>query len=73
MSGSLIIYSSTDGHTKKICEQIKNFLDDGDLVELISLDEAIKFDLNEFNKLIKFFRMFSISYACSYYNFIKFD
>ena len=52
MSGSLIIYSSTDGHTKKICEQIKNFLDDGKLVKLIPLDEATKFDLIEFNKII---------------------
>ena len=25
MSGSLIIYSSTDGQTKIICEKIKNF------------------------------------------------
>ena len=52
MSGSLIIYSSTDGHTKKICEQIRNFLDDGDPIKLISLDEAVKFNLIEFNKII---------------------
>ena len=52
MSGSLIIYSSTDGHTKKICEYIINFLDGGDLVKLVSLDEATKLDLIKFNKII---------------------
>ena len=52
MSGSLIIYSSTDGHTKTICEQIANFLNDGDPIKLISLNEATKFNLIEFNKII---------------------
>ena len=52
MSGSLIIYSSTDGHTKRICEHIINFLDDRDLVKLVSLDEATKFNLIKFNKII---------------------
>ena len=52
MSGSLIIYSSTDGHTKIICKQIINFLDDGDIAKLISLDEATKLDLSEFNRII---------------------
>ena len=52
MSGSLIIYSSTDGHTKKICEYIINFLNDGDLVKLVPLDEASKFHLIKFNKII---------------------
>ena len=40
MSSFLIIYSSTDGHTKVICERIKNFINDGNLVELASLEEA---------------------------------
>ena len=52
MSDSLIIYSSTDGHTKTICEQIKFFLDDRDLVKLVSLNEVTKFNLIEFNKII---------------------
>ena len=52
MSGSLIIYSSVDGQTKTICKRIINFLNDGDIVRLASLDEAIKLDLSEFNKII---------------------
>ena len=44
MSKFLIIYSSTDGHTKKICQRIKNFLTDGNLVELLSLEDSKKVD-----------------------------
>ena len=52
MSGFLIIYSSTDGHTKKICERIINSLNDGALIKLVSLNEATKLDLSNFNKII---------------------
>ena len=52
MSSSLIIYSSTDGHTKTICKRIINFLNSGDIIKIVSLEEAAKIDLNEFNKII---------------------
>jgi len=52
MASFLIIYSSTDGHTKIICERITNFLKDGNLVELISLEDANKIDLTNFEKII---------------------
>ena len=52
MSGSLIIYSSTDGHTKTICERMKNFSKNVEMVKIISLEEAINFDLSTFNKII---------------------
>ena len=52
MSSFLIIYSSTDGHTKIICERITNFLNDENLVELVSLEEAKKVDLSNFEKII---------------------
>ena len=52
MFKSLIIYSTTDGHTKTICERIKNFLTDGNLVELFSLEDAKKVDLSNFEKII---------------------
>jgi menaquinone-dependent protoporphyrinogen oxidase len=52
MTDFLIIYSSTDGHTKTICEQMINLLDDRSLVKLVSLDEATKFNLIEFDKII---------------------
>ena len=52
MSNFLIIYSTTDGHTKIICERIKNFLIDGNFVELLSLEDAKKVDLYNFEKII---------------------
>ena len=52
MSSFLIIYSSSDGHTKIICERITNFLNDGNLVKLLSLEEAKKIDLSNFEKII---------------------
>ena len=52
MSSFLIIYSSTDGHTKRICERIKSFLNEGSLVKLISLKEVKKIDLFNFEKII---------------------
>ena len=52
MSNFLIIYSTTDGHTKIICERIKNFLIDGNFVEVLSLEDAKKVDLYAFEKII---------------------
>ena len=52
MFGNLIIYSSTDGHTKRICERISNFLKDGDQVKLVSLNEVTKIDLSNFKQII---------------------
>ena len=52
MSNILIIYSTTDGHTKIICERIKNFLINGNFVELLSLEDAKKVDLCNFEKII---------------------
>ncbi len=44
----IIIYSTTDGHTKIICERIKNSLNNENLVELLSLEDAKKIDLSNF-------------------------
>ena len=52
MSGSLIIYSSTDGQTKTICEKIKNFSKDSESIKLISLEEASDFNLQSYEDII---------------------
>ena len=49
---NLIIYSSTDGQTKKICETIKDNLQSGNNFKLISLDEALNFNLEKCEKII---------------------
>ena len=52
MANSLIIYSSTDGHTKTICERIINFSNNGNIVKIMSLNEATKLDISKFDKVI---------------------
>ena len=52
MIDSLIIYSSTNGHTKTICKHIINFLRDGNIARLVSLNEAKNLNLSEFDKII---------------------
>ena len=52
MSGSLIIYSSTDGHTKIICDRIISFLNHKNSSKITSLGEVSKFDLSKFNRII---------------------
>ena len=52
MSEILIIYSSTDGHTKNICERLAYFLRNSNSTKIISLVEASKFDLTKFNQII---------------------
>ena len=52
MTSSLIIYSSTDGHTKTICKRIIDFLKDGNIAKLVSLNEAKNLNLSEFDKII---------------------
>ena len=52
MSGSLIIYSSTDGQTKIICEKIKSFSKNSESIKLISLEEASDFNLQSYENII---------------------
>ncbi len=52
MSGSLVIYSSTDGHTERICRRIVSFMNSEKKTTIVSLKEANKFKLSEFNKVI---------------------
>ena len=52
MSGTLIIYSSIDGHTKTICLKILNLLKNPDLTKIIPLEEAGTFDLSKYEKII---------------------
>ncbi len=52
MSGSLIIYSSTDGHTRNICKRILNILNGEEAVQLTSLDNIKQFEISEYNKIM---------------------
>ena len=49
---SLIIYSTTDGQTKKICETLKENSIDKNFYEIISLDEAFHKEIKKYEKII---------------------
>ena len=71
MSSFLVIYSSTDGHTKTICERIKNFLNHENLVELYSLKDVKKINLNNFEKIIIGASIRYGKHSKELYNFIR--
>tara|TARA_B100001113_G_scaffold315385_1_gene281587 strand:+ start:646 stop:1170 length:525 start_codon:yes stop_codon:yes gene_type:complete len=52
MFTNLIIFSTTDGHTKKICEKIASFLNNETSPKIVSLNEATKLNLSEFQRII---------------------
>tara|TARA_B100001121_G_C18376953_1_gene474388 strand:+ start:126 stop:647 length:522 start_codon:yes stop_codon:yes gene_type:complete len=49
---SLIIYSTTDGQTKKICETIREYSINKASYEIISLDEAFYKEINQYDRII---------------------
>ena len=49
---SLIIFSTTDGQTKKICEKIKENSINKDNYEIVSLKEVFKKKIEEYDKII---------------------
>ena len=71
MPDTLIIYSSTDGHTKTICKRLINFLKDGDKIEIVSLEQAKKFELSEYNKVIIGASIRYGKHSKELYNFIE--
>ena len=52
MSSSLIIYSTIDGHTKSICEHIKNNFKSDENIKIVSLDDMQDLNLSNFDKII---------------------
>ena len=69
----LIIYSSTDGQTKIICEKIINNLKNSNNVELVSLDQAMNLDLSKFNKIVIGASIRYGRHSGDLYKFIKFN
>ena len=53
MAGILIVYSSTDGHTRTICERLRQLTEaDGHRVTLLSIDDAHAIALAQFDKIV---------------------
>jgi menaquinone-dependent protoporphyrinogen oxidase len=48
----LLVYSTTDGHTVKICTRLKQVIEaDAHRVALVSVDEGLKLDISSFDKI----------------------
>lgn len=52
MKKTLIIFSTTDGHTRFICEKIQRQLKNRDLVELISIDQHKNIKIEEYDTVV---------------------
>ena len=53
MSSILILYSTTDGHTRKICQRLQSVIEpQGDQVTLLSIDDNNRPALNGFDKIV---------------------
>jgi len=53
MAKILFIYSSTDGHTRKICLRLQNIVEtQNNQVTLIAVDNTSSIDINSFDKVI---------------------
>lgn len=53
MAKILILYASTDGHTKKICNRLQQVIEKlGHQVTLVSIDDESQVDLQAFDKIV---------------------
>ena len=53
MANILIIYSTTDGHTRKICLHLQEVIEQQDhQVTVISVDDAVGIDMMPFDKIV---------------------
>jgi menaquinone-dependent protoporphyrinogen oxidase len=53
MAGILIVYSTTDGHTRRICERLQHLIQEcGNRVTLESIESAGNADLGAFDKIV---------------------
>ncbi len=53
MANILILYSTTDGHTRKICQRLKQAIEQQThQVTVVSIDDAATVDLNSFDKIV---------------------
>ncbi len=68
---SLIIYSSTDGQTKKICESIKKNSNNKEFIEIQSLEETFNLNINNYDQIILGASIRYGNYKSNLFKFIK--
>lgn len=53
MANTLILYSTTDGHTREICSRLKQVMESrGDRVTLVNIDEGSELDPAGYDKIV---------------------
>ncbi len=56
MSRILIIYSTTDGHTREICQRLQHVIEQQDTktneVELVSINDGLDIEMDRFDKIV---------------------
>tara|TARA_B100000963_G_scaffold320919_1_gene303815 strand:- start:296 stop:817 length:522 start_codon:yes stop_codon:yes gene_type:complete len=68
---SLLIYSSTDGQTKKVCEVIKNNFINKEFIEIYSLEDAFNLNINNYDQIVLGASIRYGNYKSSLFKFIK--
>lgn len=68
---SLIIYSSTDGQTKKICEAIRENFNNKEFIEILSLEDAFHLNINNYDLIILGASIRYGNYKSNLFKFIK--
>ena len=54
MAAILIVYSTTDGHTRKICERLQRLIEaDGQQVRLVAIRDVASVDLTGYDKIVE--------------------
>ncbi len=70
---SLIIYSSTDGQTKKICEVIRENFNNKEFVEILPLEDAFHLNINNYDQIILGASIRYGNYKSNLFKFIKYN
>lgn len=53
MTGILILYSTTDGHTREICQRLRQVIEqEGHQVKLMSIGDQLNVDMKPFDKIV---------------------
>lgn len=72
MANILILYSTTDGHTRKICEFLKHFIEQqNNRVTLLSIDNAFTIDLEAYDKIVLGASIRYGKHAKAVYDFVR--
>ena len=71
MKKTAVIYSSTDGHTVKICEKIIEIIKNKSMVSLFSIEEADSLDLESFDFILVGASIRYGNHKASLFRFIK--